>query len=1168
MSDRTPTPEQQAAIDAAGEVLVSASAGSGKTFVMVEKMISLILEQKAEVSSVLAVTFTKLAAGEMKERLRAALTARIRVETDQAARARLKEQLSDIPSADICTLHAFCTNVIRRYFYEGGLDGNFRVLDETEAAKLRARAAEAALEKLASSPSPAFSAACAAFAGSRGFGGLQKEVLRLYEKVVSRADHREFLEGMAARCGEEGFADAAAQMLEVWKGDAARLLARCGALAAAWGLAAEGAPAAHGAPAEGSAVKGSALAGDGGLTEKERAQSAAFVFGCRAMAEAALSAAELFAAAEGVRACKLPRRRSVGKKGEQSAAQAAADGQLAALREAAAALAGRAKALGARAEERAAFLSAGQVAAGLAEAVLAFDGEYAALKRRAGGLDFSDLEHKCLDLLRIPRVGAEVRARYTHVFVDEYQDVNPAQESILSLVAGENVFMVGDAKQSIYGFRGCSPAFFTQKYDRLCGQGRALTLNGNFRSASAVLDFVNILFSRVMTRESFALDYAATSCMEAGTQAQKGGRVHISLVPEEEEGERAERGVYSVKENLGPAEDEEYAEGALIADIILQEAGRTRLDPATGKQVPTRFGDIVILSRSLTARAARIVAELVRRGIPVAAAAEVNICDYPEVKTLVALLQFLDNGAQDIPLAAALKSALGGLTDGDLAAIRLAGRRTDGKDEPFYLACERCAEGQDALAQKLKTFFARAGSLRLRMQVRGAADVLAAILAETGMEAQLLALPCGTERMRRVRRLIEACGTLSVPAFLDRLKNDGRIGCSESGGEDAVRLMTMHASKGLEFPVVIVAGMSAPFNNKESAGVYYDDEWGFVPQAYNFEARTRSDTLLRRLVHGRQRRRRAADELRLFYVALTRAKSVLHLVFEKQRPFDADRAAEAGCMADFVDFAAFEGFDKAQAAACGQDARGAQDALYAPVFGGAVLPPVSRVLTAGPVDEAAAQAVRAVYRAPYPHAAALGLPVKTSPSQLLRERAGEVAPAEETDAAARQAEECYASHADAATGTAYHAFLELADFSAPPEAEIARVCALLPKEQAALLGRERLKDILKMPIFAEIGGFSLRREQPFLVGLPASKLYEGASEDTVLVQGVIDLLAVRGDEAVVVDYKYSHLSAEALRAHYAPQMEVYVAAAAQWPGVRTVRACLVNILCGYCVQVR
>ena len=1139
MSRRDPTPEQRAAIEAAGEVLVSASAGSGKTFVMIEKIIALILRGEAETSSVLAVTFTNLAAGEMKERLRAALVERINAETDAAARARLKVQLGEVATADICTVHAFCTNVIRRYFYESDVAGNFRVADESEASKLRLRAVDLTFDRLLEEKSEGFALLCRLYAGGRGFDRLRKLLLEAYARTVVRGEPTAVLQGVPALYCRERFEALERELFAPVRERAARLERTCAAL-----------------EEEAKTVLSPAVAEKYAAFLRERA----------AYAAAVAAAEDVFAAAS------VPppagRKPSAALLKKEGAAAPAFDGRVAALKEEFAALSKGMGGQGEREAEFSLFLRSGKPAAAMCELLSVFDEVYSSLKRRANALDFNDLERKCLALLEKPSVRAEVAGRYTHVFVDEYQDVNPVQERILALVAGENVFMVGDAKQSIYGFRGCSPAFFTQKYDRLCGQGRALTLNGNFRSASAVLDFVNILFSRVMTRESFALDYAATSCMEAGTQAQKGGRVHISLVPEEEEGERAERGVYSVKENLGPAEDEEYAEGALIADIILQEAGRTRLDPATGKQVPTRFGDIVILSRSLTARAARIVAELVRRGIPVAAAAEVNICDYPEVKTLVALLQFLDNGAQDIPLAAALKSALGGLTDAELAAIRLAGRRTDGKDEPFYLACERCAEGQDALAQKLKTFFARADALRLRMQVRGAADVLAAILAETGMEAQLLALPCGTERMRRVRRLIEACGTLSVPAFLDRLKNDGRIGCSESGGEDAVRLMTMHASKGLEFPVVIVAGMSAPFNNKESAGVYYDDEWGFVPQAYNFEARTRSDTLLRRLVHGRQRRRRAADELRLFYVALTRAKSVLHLVFEKQRPFDADRAAEAGCMADFVDFAAFEGFDKAQAAACGQDARGAQDALFAPVFGGAVLPPVSRVLTAGPVDEAAAQAVRAVYRAPYPHAAALGLPVKTSPSQLLRERAGEVAPAEETDAAARQAEECYASHADAATGTAYHAFLELADFSASPEAEIARVRALLPKEQAALLDDERLNAILKMPIFAEIGGFSLRREQPFLVGLPASKLYEGASEDTVLVQGVIDLLAVRGDEAVVVDYKYSHLPAEALRAHYAPQMEVYVAAAAQWPGVRTVRACLVNILCGYCVQVR
>ena len=771
MSERRPTPEQQAAIGAVGEVLVSASAGSGKTFVMIEKMIALILAGKADVGSVLAVTFTKLAAGEMKERLRAALTARIHAETDPAARTRLKEQLTEIPSADVCTLHSFCTNVIRRYFYEGGMDGNFRVLEESEADKVRERAADRALESLLAADSAPFAAACAAFAGSRGFGGLKKEILRQHGKVISRADYRAFLEGIPARYTEEAFDGLAAEALAAVRAAAEELRVRCLAL-----------------------LEECKPFLEAGLFD---AKHVAFLEGRRALAEELLAARDVFAAKERLDGLKLQNKPANTKLKKAGDAQALAlDEKLAALKGKLDDLKKQLSAFRPREEELAAFLAAGAVASGLAEAVLAFDDAYAALKRRANGLDFSDLEHKCLALLRIPRVGAEVRARYTHLFVDEYQDVNPAQESILSLVAGENVFMVGDAKQSIYGFRGCSPAFFSEKYERLRGQGRALTLNGNFRSCSAVLDFVNRLFANVMTRAEFAVDYASTSVMTAGTPAQQGGRVRIAFVPEAEPTERAAREVYSVAEHLGRAEDEEFAEGALIADLILQEVGSTRLDPATGAQVRTSFGDIVVLSRSLTARAARIVAELVRRGIPVAAAAEVNICDYPEVKTLLALLQFLDNGAQDIPLAAALKSALGGVTDAELAAVRLAGKRPNGKDEPFYTACERyAAEKTDALSEKLRAFFARAESLRLRMQVKGAAEILAAILAETGMEAELLARPCGAERMRRVRRLIEECGALSVPAFLDKLKSGGgKIGFSESGGENAVRLMTMHAA--------------------------------------------------------------------------------------------------------------------------------------------------------------------------------------------------------------------------------------------------------------------------------------------------------------------------------------------------------------------------------------
>ena len=701
-----------------------------------------------------------------------------------------------------------------------------------------------------------------------------------------------------------------------------------------------------------------------------------------------------------------------------------------------------------------------------------------------------------------------------------------------------------------------------------------------------------------MTRESCSVDYAHTSMMAAGLPAQSGGRVCAAFVPEEEKAAPAQRDIYSVADRLGPVEDEEFAEGALIADIIRREVGTLRLDPATGEQVRTEFGDIVLLTRNMTGFAGRIVGELVRRGIPVAAATDVNICDYPEVKAMIALLQFLDNGAQDIPLAASLKSALGGLTDAELAAVRLAGKRPGGKDEPFYLACERyAAQGGDALAEKLRRFYARAASLRLRMQVKGAGEVIAAVLAETGMEADLLALPCGEERVRRIRRLAEESGNLSVPAFLEQLRCGGyKVGYAESGGDGAVRVMTMHASKGLEFPVVIVAGMSRDFARQDlQEEILFDDEWGPVPYAYHPEERTRQKTILREVVRRRLLRRRAADEMRLLYVALTRAKSALYLVFGKVRPYDPARAECASCFADFVDLQDLEGCE-------------------APVFGGRLEPPAARVLAAGGVDEAAREAVRALYCEPYPHAAALGLPVKTSPSQLLRERrsfaagaegnasprgeghipspsaaeAGISAPgaeaasppsgaeaglfslpdAEETDLAARAAEERYASPADAATGTAYHAFLERADFAAPAADEIARVCALLPPAQAALLDADRLAAILAMPVFAGLRGARLYREQPFLLGLPASRLYAGASEDTVLVQGVVDLLAVRGEEAVVVDYKYSSLSEQTLREEYAPQMEIYAEAASRWPGVRRVSSYLVNILRGYCVQMR
>lgn len=1136
MSGRIPTPEQRAAIEAEGQVLVSASAGSGKTFVMVEKIISLVLSGRAETSSVLAVTFTNLAAAEMKERLKKALIARINEESDLSRRRFLKDQLFAVNTADICTLHSFCANVIRRYFYRTDADGSFRVAEEAEAAKLKTRATETLFESKLEEGDADFALLSRAFAGSRGFSRLANILSDTYEKAVSRADYRQFLESIPAMYTEEGFSRLADEMLAPVKARAGRLLEEaCRAAEDALPFI------------------------EKGLMSKKHAE---YCDARAAFARAVSGAPDLFsaaAAAQGAAFPSKPPNTKLKAAGREDAL--ALDGRMAALKEYADDIRQALEGLEDEAALKEGFYASGELAGALSRLLLAFDEEYARLKRRAGVLDFSDLEHKCLALLRIPEVGKEVRGRYSHVFVDEYQDVNPAQEEILSLVSGKNVFMVGDAKQSIYGFRGCSAAFFTDKYEKFKADGRALELNGNFRTADAVLDAVNRIFSAAMTRETCSIDYAATSVMRGGGLYPEGaGRVRYDLLPEKEKKEKEAPEIYSVAAHLEGGEEEESREGAKIAAIIAEELSAPRFDAAEGKFVQMEFKDIAVLTRGKTAKAERIISELVKRGVPVASSAEYNICDYAEVKTMIDILKYIDNAAQDIPLAAALRSAVGGVCDEELAKIRASCSQYISKspenggsreDLPFYVACAEYARtGTDALAEKLKKFFSLAEKYRLLASVKSAAEIMAGLLSETDLQISLLSMPCGAERLSRVMRLIAEAGTLTVPEFLDKLKAGGyKVGYSESGGENAVKVMTMHASKGLEFPVVIVAGMNDRFSVEDMKGDFlFDEEWGFAPCAYDFDAFRLKDTILRRAVRARLTKKRAEDEMRLLYVAATRAQFSLHFVFSERKPFDIYRVPEAGCFADFIDF------DRCDYFAEGEDA---PLPAYSP-----------RTLVLGEPDEEAKREVLRRYRAPYPHAESLSLPVKTSATEILKSF-GKIA--EPYYPAAKLMQEEPLAAADTATGTAYHAFLELADFFAKDKgAETARVLSALfesAPELAALIDAEKAADILSMPVFEELRGFTLSREREFLMSAPACELYGTACKDEILVQGAIDLMAVKGEECILVDYKYSSHDAERLKKDYAPQLKVYAAAAKRAAGVKNVRAYIVGILRGEWVRV-
>ena len=394
MSVRKPTSEQQAAIDAAGEILVSASAGSGKTFVMIEKIISLILSGRADVSSVLAVTFTKAAAAEMKERLRSAIFARIGQVQDEAVRARLKAQLSEIGTADICTLHSFCSNVIRRYFYEADADGNFRVADEAETEKLKTRAVSLTFDKLLAEKSEKFALLCKVFAGSRGFGKLTDVLQKSYEKAIVRADFNAFLRELPSRYDGEHFARLAEEAFEPAARYAKRLKEKCAALEREC------------APYIKSGVFGEKHAG--------------FLAARALFADDVLAAGNVFDAAALVRDVKLINKPPNTKlKNAGDAAALELDARLGALKDDVDAIKKSLSLFRTREEEEGAFCASGEVAAALCELILEFSDTFAALKRRAGVLDFSDLEHKCLELLQIPAVCEEVRGRYTHVFVDE-----------------------------------------------------------------------------------------------------------------------------------------------------------------------------------------------------------------------------------------------------------------------------------------------------------------------------------------------------------------------------------------------------------------------------------------------------------------------------------------------------------------------------------------------------------------------------------------------------------------------------------------------------------------------------------------------------------------------------------------------------------------------------
>ena len=1122
------TKEQATAIERKGKVIVSASAGSGKTTVMIEKIIQLILGDTS-VSDILAVTFTKKAASQMKDKLKRELIKAINSdEITPEKRKLLKDQLTLVPSADISTIHSFCARLIRTHFFDAGVAGDFKIIagDDADGVALKNRALDRVLEEaFAEDKSGDFFKLLSAYWRKKSDKALREIFLKIYGSIRDRADYREVL----ARSGnytEDDFNDICKEMMSLLK-------EKCEYYAT---IAEE---------------YEYYFKNNNGKKSEEFA---------RGVKEGFL---EIANAPDYYTAVKTNKRsltkETVSKKHTAEYAQKLSE--ISYLR--------KEKydkffkdfpKIGEKNEAKQSFLASGELARAFGKYLLKFDEEYTALKRERNLLDYNDLEHISLSLLSNEKILEEIRGRYTHVFVDEYQDVNPVQEKLLSLVGDKNVFLVGDVKQAIYGFRGSKSKYFGEKQEEYSKDGSSLHLSKNFRSSDKVLDAINTQFVSIMTGEVCGVDYARGSVMEkGGGYPENSGRVvaHIfeGLQDEEKKEEKEEKllPVYSVRKATLSKERGEIIETArAIKTVIDEELGQEFYNIESKRMEKVRYSDIVVLTRKTMGEIKNITLELSELGVPVTSSAAVNICEYSEVKTLIDILSLLDNEEQDIPLVTALLSAMGGLDVNDLTDIRLAFR----SEKTFRAACKRYAEEkQDRISAKLNAFYAFYKRLRTLSAVSSAGEVLSALLSETQMEAEILARENGVGCLNRVRRFVteSVCPEpLTLHEFLTRLKNlNYEIEYSESSGENSVQILTMHSSKGLEYPVVIV-NATERFNGKSRAEVVLDEKYGIITNAFNSEKMTKSETILRQLYEERKQRESIGDELNLYYVAMTRAKYALHLLF-KERPPIPD-VPYARSFAELTDFSVWEDYVR----------YGVDDIVYR----------LDRDVEGGKANEELVKKITSAYEWEYIYKGGENLSVKNSATSIMNavkafssdEYAIESIFEEKEDASKWKGKRIGKE-----AGIAYHAFLEKFDFSkikgaGTRESLLSLVNAtllewgkngVLSSETIALLSKEQLVDILSLPVFEKIDGATLYKEQQFFASLPIrlvpaimERLPKESSasmlNEELLFQGAIDLLAVFKDgKAWIIDYKFSVKDEETLKKEYAPQLELYKKAVAR-----------------------
>lgn len=1161
------TTEQQKVIDLRDrDILVSAAAGSGKTAVLVERIIKRVTDQKnpIDIDRLLVVTFTKAAAAEMRERIGAAIDRQCE---EHPFDAHLRRQSALIHNAMITTIDSFCLFVVRNHFEEINLDPNFRIADEGEIRLLEQDVLDRVFEENYEAENVSFLALIDAYSNKRSDQAVRDMVSKLYRMSLSSPWPKEWI-GALAKPYEAGDAKELLQsemMRDLTEHVRLVLFDMRRQLEKLHGIA---------ILPDGPQAYAPAIEQDMALLEG---------------VEEADDYEKLCAFFAGLKFTNLsPIRKFAGDVLKKEAVQ---NGRNAIKKE----IEGLKKDyfamdVAALYEQ---IVRLRPVAEELVRLTLSYTKEMGLAKRKKRIVDFSDIEHFALRILvdedtKEPKsTAAEFRAHFAEIMIDEYQDSNLVQEAIMRSISkeadgGHNMFMVGDVKQSIYRFRLARPELFMEKYGRFevtDSVHQRIDLHQNFRSRQQVVDFCNDIFYKIMNPDLGRVAYDEDAALNCGAVYPDVSDMDAELLLVDEQDE-----LLADQPDL----DKRRLEAHLVATRIqqLMRDGRVT-DKATGELRAPKYSDIVILFRSLKNWGTDFVQVLSEHGIPAHVESSTGYFSALEVQTVLNMLRILDNPYQDIPMAAVLKSEIVGLDEEELAQVRV-------RDEsvPFAAAALAAMQEEDA-DEKLVRFYEKYTSLR-GMRDLPIHELIQKILDVTGYGSYVAALPAGERREANLAMLIEKAadyektsyrGLFHFIRYIDLLqKYEIDFGEAETTGEnaDVVRIMTIHKSKGLEFPIVFVSGLSKKFNQmdeREKLVVHPDLGMGICE--ISGQPKRQKNCLFRAEIADKIRRENLGEELRVLYVALTRAKEKLILSgvikdeaktlgqyegnTKEQQPISYRQRVSATCYLDWILPAMLSyperytigvvdpGHIVLEQAAAAAEARIDHREL---------------MLRIDQADEETLEHYQTLFAYEYPYRSEAGKKSKYSVSELKHDSMVLKYDHSEGEAEVPQflleEHECYIPdfaqdeeqgevsgevNQGALRGTAVHRVMECLDFMALAEVDTTDVDAVerfvrgelgrmtaageLTIEQADLVIPSMIEGFVRSEVATRMAQAALRgdlyREKPFVM-----------QYEDVLVQGIIDVFWLEEESIVLLDYKTDRVrEAQELVMRYQKQLELY-----------------------------